>query len=362
MAKLIFHTTQLSERGTEVALYNYAHFNEELLGNESVILFDETSPLNNAEVIRKFEGRFPVVAYRNGEDIDRPVAAQGADLLYFIKLDRNNFRLSAVAPTAVHEVFPVKPSMFHGSAYAFVSDWLSKTFSNGRIPAVPHIITLPEAEGDLRVELGIPTEATVFGCYGGRECFDILFAQQVVEEVARERADIHFIFMNIDAFARHPRLHFLRGSANMKRKVRFINSSDAMLHARRRGETFGLAIAEFSIRNKPVLTWSLSGERNHIDVLGGRGLFYKGPRGLRRLIAGFDRAAMAASDWDCYSAAYSPAAVMARFDKYLIRKALATGIGDADWSLTQDDRLAVLGHRARIRAIKSRRSLSTLLA
>lgn len=362
MAKLIFQTTQLSVRGTEIALYDYARFNEELLGNESVVLFNETSPLNNPDVIRKFEARFPVVAYRSADEIDRVVAGQGADLLYFIKLDRNNFRLSSVLPTMVHEVFPVTPAMFHGSAYAFVSGWLSRTFSNGRVPSVPHIVTLPEVEGDLRGELGIPADATVFACYGGRECFDIGFARQVLQEVAEARPDIWFLFMNIDAFASHPRIRFLPGTADVTRKVMFINTSDAMLHARMRGETFGLAIAEFSLRNKPVLTYALSGERNHIDVLGARGLYYSGPRGLRRLLTGFDRGAVAAQDWDCYSRAFSPAAVMARFDEHFIRKALATGIGDADWALSMEDRLAVLGQRARIRAIKSLRPWSKLLA
>lgn len=362
MTRLIFQTTQLSVRGTEIALYDYARFNEEILGNESVVLFNETSPLNNPDVIRKFEARFPVVAYRQPDDIDRAVAAQNADLLYFIKLDRNNFRLSPVVPTMVHEVFPVTPSMFHGSAYAFVSGWLSRTFSNGRVPSVPHIVTLPAVEGDLRQELGIPAEAAVFACYGGRECFDIGFARQIVQDVAEQRSDIWFLFMNIDAFASHPRIRFLPGTADVERKVRFINTCDAMLHARSRGETFGLAIAEFSLRNKPVLTYALSGERNHIDVLGARGLYYAGPRGLRDRLLGFDRVRSAQQDWDCYSQDFSPAAVMPLFDRHFIRKAQATGIGDADWSLSASDRLAVLGNRLRIRGIKSLRSWARVLA
>lgn len=362
MAKLIFQTTQLSVRGTEIALYDYARYNEELLGNESVVLFNETSPLNNPDVIRKFEARFPIVAYRTPDEIDRVVAGQNADLLYFIKLDRNNFRLSPSLPTMVHEVFPVTPAMFHGSAYAFVSGWLSRTFSNGRVPSVPHIVSLPEVEGDLRAELGIPADATVFACYGGRECFDIGFARQVVQEVAGQRPDVWFLFMNIDAFASHPRIRFLPGTADVTRKVMFINSSDAMLHARSRGETFGLAIAEFSLRNKPVLTYALSGERNHIDVLGNRGLLYSGPRGLRAQLLGFDRDQAAGRDWDCYSRDFSPAAVMPRFDEHFIRKALANGVGDADWSLGAGDRLAVAGNRLRIRGIKSLRSWARLFA
>ncbi|MDF3030498.1 MAG: hypothetical protein K0R03_1056, partial [Moraxellaceae bacterium] len=172
------------------------------------------------------------------------------------------------------------PELFRGSAYAFVSGWLSRVFSNGRVPAVPHIVTLPETEGDLRAELGIPADATVFGCHGGKECFDIPFVHRTVEAVLAERPDIWFVFMNIAAFTNHPRAVFLPGTADAERKVRFIDTCDAMLHGRKRGETFGLAVAEFSIRNKPVLTYALSGERNHIGVLGQKGLLYKVRRGL----------------------------------------------------------------------------------
>ena len=43
------------------------------------------------------------------------------------------------------------------------------------------------------------------------------------------------------------------------------------------GETFGLAIAEFSVHNKPVLTSSvhISDGRAHLDILGKKGLYYK---------------------------------------------------------------------------------------
>lgn len=36
-------------------------------------------------------------------------------------------------------------------------------------------------------------------------------------------------------------------------KTTFINTCDAMLWARHDGETFGLAIGEFSSKNKPVI-------------------------------------------------------------------------------------------------------------
>ena len=34
---IVFHSNQLSLRGTEVAIYDYARYNEEYLGNNSII-------------------------------------------------------------------------------------------------------------------------------------------------------------------------------------------------------------------------------------------------------------------------------------------------------------------------------------
>lgn len=32
-------------------------------------------------------------------------------------------------------------------------------------------------------------------------------------------------------------------------------------------ESFGMAVGEFSIKNKPIITWALSNEKSHIDFL-----------------------------------------------------------------------------------------------
>ena len=36
--KIAFHSYQLGDRGTEICLYKYAKYNQEILGNESVIV------------------------------------------------------------------------------------------------------------------------------------------------------------------------------------------------------------------------------------------------------------------------------------------------------------------------------------
>ena len=76
------------------------------------------------------------------------------------------------------------------------------------------------------------------------------------------------MFMNQDPFCDIDNVLFIEGTTDQEQKVAFINTCDVMIHARERGETFGLAIAEFSSQNKPIITYSLSPERCHIDILG----------------------------------------------------------------------------------------------
>jgi hypothetical protein len=121
--KVAFCSQQLGERGTEVALYDYAHFDETLLGNQSVIL---SSKHNSLTGFPKFVDRFPVFLMHDSREID------------------------------------------------------------------------------------------------------------------------------------------------MTFKTRFIQTCDAMLHASRSGETFGLFPGQFSIRNKPVITWAKGADPAHLDILQGK--------------------------------------------------------------------------------------------
>src|SRR5690606_38507208 len=154
-----------------------------------------------------------------------------------------------------------------------VSEWLSSFCANGKVPYVPHMIHLPvlarDVPRDLRAELGISREATVFATYGGATSFDIKFVrEEVIPAVLAARDDLYFIFMNIEKFMNHPRVIFLPGSSRGEDKVKFINTSDAMLHARESGESFGLACGEFSISNKPIFTYGNCRDKCHLEILG----------------------------------------------------------------------------------------------
>jgi hypothetical protein len=163
--------------------------------------------------------------------------------------------------------------------------------------------------------------------------------------------------MNIRPFLNHPRVIFLPGCADLSAKVQFINTSDAMLHARKLGESFGLACAEFSVCNKPVFTYARSSERNHLMVLGSKAQLYSGPRSLYGMIKSFDRQKAAMGDWDAYSKLFHPDVVMTKFDRELIQPALL-GRGIDGLHLAMRDRIAVRGYRLFDRALKWTRRVS----
>ena len=65
MKNVAFHSNQLGIRGVEVALYDYALYNEMLLKNKSFILADKNKDL---QALKKFEDRFEVFLYNKFEE------------------------------------------------------------------------------------------------------------------------------------------------------------------------------------------------------------------------------------------------------------------------------------------------------
>lgn len=313
-----FWDNSLCLRGTAVALYDYARYNEEILGNKSVIF---STPGSDLSALDKFKLRFPdrvhLTSLYDCENILLTQYAEYDPYFYFIKAGDDGAVMDNIK-TLVHAVFMVnKP---HGHRYCYVSDWLAKAMGyDPETNAVPHMVDkLPDVSMDLREELNIPRNATVFGCYGGSTEFNINFVRETMNRVVSERNDIYFIFMNISNECRgivndHPNFRFLPGTWDLHYKSRFVKTCDAMLHARGGGETFGLAVAEFSISGKPVLTYGQSGERSHLEILGEKGLIYNSPEELYDMINHLD-SYLKHDDYNCYQN-FSPEIIMRRFEK-----------------------------------------------
>jgi len=313
--RVLFHSSSLGYRGTDVAIYDYALHNEEVLGNDSIILSPKNSKSSVLEIVQRFKARFNVVFCESLSDIDKAALKYKADLFYCMKHGANDGVVSRSVKNCVHAVFMTAD--VHGDIYAYISEWLSQKMSDGRLPYVPYIVNPPKTGKNFRDFFGIPPHAIVFGCYGASDSFDIPFVHEAVIAIAKKRKDVFFLFMNTYPFRVDPAAQDLTniihvpGTNDMLTKSTFINTCDAMLHARQRGETFGLAVGEFSAHNKPIITFFGSPERAHIDILREKGLYYNSMYELLHILEDFRPDT--AKDWDCYTTKFSPENVMRQF-------------------------------------------------
>ena len=272
--KIAFHDNALSLRGTTVAIYDWAYWTRHYLGVDPIIMYNSKNQFNDVGVIEKFSKEFPVFSYDDKSEIDTILSKNNCDAFLMEKGGKPDGIISTVAKNLVNAISICSVSDIHGDVYAMGSKWLSK-ITDYQIPYVPYMVHLPDVEGDMREELSIPKDALVFGRNGGWETFDLPFVKKAIEQVLSERSDIWFVFQFTQPFIEHERVIYLPGSSDMNTKVKFINTCDVMLHARQVGESFGLSCAEFSIRNKPIITYLNSPERNHIDTLDEKGIYYE---------------------------------------------------------------------------------------
>lgn len=315
---IIFHDNNLSLRGTSIALYNYADYNEKLLGGKSII-FAKPDDYNNQaknKFINRFETHF---GWWSDACLENEMITHKADYYYSIRAGNgSDGSLPRKFPSLVHAVF--RNNDPHGTKYAYVSDWLAK--DQGYDPethSVPHIVEpLPPPPYDLRSKLGISANKTIFGCYGGATEFNIGWVHDAIKRIVNERSDIMFLFMNINSFMdKHPNIIHLPGTYFLEEKSSFIHACDAMIHARLSGETFGLACGEFSICNKPVITYGLSGEASHISILGEKGIYYTDFDSLYDILNNFQNYKLYDDYYKIYQI-FSPKLIMNKFQKVFL--------------------------------------------
>src|SRR5918996_4831755 len=189
-----FHSKQLTERGTEVAMFDYAVGAKELLGHE-VRVFIPRARTVIPEVKRRFEEQFDVVLYDSPDQIS-------CDALVVMKRGLPG-HVTETIPELNHAFMDAsKP---HGHRFAVLSDWVAGTarhelpLPRGRVlrvpklrkpDVIPYIVTLPEVEEDMRAELGIADDAVVFGRHGGVGTFSVEFVRDAIKAAVAARRDV----------------------------------------------------------------------------------------------------------------------------------------------------------------------------
>ena len=333
---ILFQSNQICERGTEVAIFDYASGNQNILKNNSFIAAPKNSVFDT-NVLKKFEQKFTVYLYESDNKLHDFAESNKIDLMYkIVHGGREETIFHDKIPHFIHCVFSTKAR--HGTFFCPISSFLNRWYKTS-YPVLPHIVNkFPGNTGTLRETLGIPRDAIVFGGYGGENCFNIPFVHKTIFEIAQKRKDIYFLFMNFKPFLNSTcdNIIFLPKNTDMEYKEIFINTCDAMIHARTDGETFGLSVAEFSIKNKPVITWVPSVAHNskiylktfcnymlkrgfiyataHLDFLGDKAIRYTSHRDLTDIFLNFREKYLRNINYDCYSEFFNEEKVMRIFE------------------------------------------------
>ena len=322
--RIAFHSGYLGERGTSVALYKYAKYNQEILGNESIII---SSGVNPSPAIERFNA-FPISLY-DGQSIDgikndniriaieKICDEQKIDVFYAIKAGENDGIMPTNAKSIAHCVFRMHDP--HADVYSGICKYVSEKFG-GKYPYVHHILEKedPDNHDTFREEFNIPKDALVLGRHGGNDTFSLPFVYPAIKQALDNRKDLWFIFLNTNKFIEHERVIYLPLTIDESVKAKFVNTCDAMMHARADGEMFSLAVAEFSCRNKPIITWLPKEiphfyDFGHIYLLQNNAIYYDTAQDLYNILCYFDKNEMSKLNWDPYTANYTPEIVMNEF-------------------------------------------------
>lgn len=248
---IILHTNQLDLRGTTKAVYDYSLGLLER-GHKVKVISKEISNVNAS--MKFLRSNIDVKVYKSTLELYN--LTDKFEYVYKIQYGNQEPPLVLGKKELIHAVF--EASTPYGHKYAAVSEWLGKRDSS---QFVPHIVKYnpKKIERVLKKDL-------IVGCMGGKDSFDLDFVIKTVEKVLRKRKDIKFVFIGCE-----PRIQNYEDKITFFKALPYpdtlISACDCMLHARSRGETFGLSVAEFALAGKPILTWNGSSERAHIEHL-----------------------------------------------------------------------------------------------
>jgi glycosyltransferase involved in cell wall biosynthesis len=288
-----------------------------------IIVYDLSFETLESSVIH-FKKEFEVVGYNFFDDIKKLVDKRNIDYFYAIKYGTLDNLILDNCKNFIHSVFCSDVSQIHGDRYAVISEWMSKK-SNYKIPFVPHMINLPSYEEDFREVLRIPNTHTVIGRYGSIETFNISFVNDIILKILEARDDIWFLFLNTERNIFHERCLYFDTITDLKEKVKFINTCDAMLHARDYGETFGLSVLEFASKNKQIISYDNEelqnnhplGGRNHFLYLKDNCFKYQDKEDLQDILLNINR--NNPFDTDYLNQEFSPQSVINKFEEVFIK-------------------------------------------
>jgi hypothetical protein len=158
----------------------------------------------------------------------------------------------------------------------------------------------------------------VFSRYGGMDTFNLAFCREVIKEIVQTQKNIYFLFINTPEFFHHNQIMYLPSITSDRDKQLFIETSDAHLESSNLGHSFGLAIGEYSVHNKPIIAytgqvWNTA----HLEILGTKALGFKNAEEFKEILETFNPETYQNMDMNCYRE-YTPVRVMTDFKRVFI--------------------------------------------
>lgn len=313
MITIAFLLLEINVRGTTQASLDYAIGNVNILGNKSILI----APKSNKHDMKTVERLGSILELYFYDNLESIIVDQNISAIHILKHGQHKNNMTSSIPVFVHCVFDM--SNPHGSVYAGVSKTIADKYNSGLY--VPHMIGLkPTVNGiNLRNFYNIPTDAIVIGRYGGMDTFNIPWVWDVISNLVNTYTNIWFLFANTPKIVNHSRVVYIPMIRGDSEKNGFINTCDCYLEASTLGHSFGLAIGEFDINDKPILMyngWVWNNE--HHRIMGDRGMYFKTAQELLNTILRFTKNTTG-SIYDGYKK-FTPEKVMPIFKKVFLDK------------------------------------------
>ena len=320
--KIGIHCDQFDGRGSGKVPLDYGLALQSHFGYTPIFITSAHSP---NEGLLKINTKFKSIIYNNTnpieikQSLEKIIDQEKLDYMYMVKSGQNDRKTPSNCKTGIHCVFLMTEP--HGTVYAGVSSWIARKFNQTKF--VPHIIKNINPTENLRHKYNIPNSAIIVGRCGGMDTFNVEFVKSAIKIVLEHRKDIYFMFLSTNKFIEHERVIFIPWVETEQEKFNFIHTADVMLHARHGGESFGLACGEFSIANKPVITWSGLGDnwphdRNHIEILDDKVIIYNNEQELVDILFNIDHGFINSNTWDKYSQNYNETTVINKFKEVFL--------------------------------------------
>jgi hypothetical protein len=101
MLNIAFWDNYLCERGSTISVYDYAYYNEKILNNKSIIIYNKSLDGNVKSVINKFEEKFKVIGIDDFSLIEPVLEENKIDIIFIIKWGTNDNKFSKKVKTII---------------------------------------------------------------------------------------------------------------------------------------------------------------------------------------------------------------------------------------------------------------------